>query len=32
MDQIEGGDTLNQFLDPYPTVSCELAVAALEEA
>lgn len=28
----EGGDTLDQFLEQYPSVSRELAVAAIEEA
>jgi uncharacterized protein (DUF433 family) len=32
MDYLEGGDTLNQFLEQYPSVSRELAVAAIEEA
>jgi len=31
-DYLEGGDTLDQFLEQYPTVSRELAVAAIEEA
>jgi uncharacterized protein (DUF433 family) len=31
-DYLEGGDTLDQFLDEYPSVSRELAVAAIEEA
>jgi uncharacterized protein (DUF433 family) len=30
-DYLEGGDTLDQFLEQYPTVSRELAIAALEE-
>ena len=29
---LEGGDTLDQFLEQYPSVSRKLAVAALEEA
>jgi uncharacterized protein (DUF433 family) len=29
---LEGGDTLDQFLEQYPTVSRELAIAASEEA
>jgi hypothetical protein len=29
---LEGGDTLDQFLEEYPSVSHELAVAAIEEA
>ena len=32
IDYLEGGDTLDQFLDHYPSVSRELAVAAIEEA
>jgi uncharacterized protein (DUF433 family) len=32
MDYLEGGDTLDQFLEQYPSVSRELAVAAIEEA
>lgn len=31
-DYLEGGDTLDQFLAQYPTVTREAAVAALEEA
>ena len=31
-DYLEGGDTLEDFLAGFPTVSRELAVAALEEA
>lgn len=31
-DYLEGGDTLDQFLEQYPTVSREVAVAAIEEA
>ncbi|HEY2459758.1 MAG TPA: DUF433 domain-containing protein [Candidatus Acidoferrum sp.] len=31
-DYLEGGDTLDQFLDQYPSVSRELAIAAIEEA
>jgi uncharacterized protein (DUF433 family) len=31
-DYLEGGDTLDQFLEQYPSVSRELAVAAIEEA
>jgi uncharacterized protein (DUF433 family) len=31
-DYLEGGDTLDQFLQQYPTVSRELAIAAIEEA
>ena len=29
---LEGGDTLDQFLEEYPSVSRELAIAAIEEA
>jgi len=32
IDYLEGGDTLDQFLEQYPTVSRELAIAAMEEA
>jgi uncharacterized protein (DUF433 family) len=32
LDYLEGGETLNDFLDDFPTVSREAAVAALEEA
>lgn len=32
MDYLEGGDTLDQFLEQYPSVPRELAVAAIEEA
>ena len=31
-DYLEGGDTLEEFLDGFPTVSREAAVAALEQA
>lgn len=31
-DYLEGGDTLEEFLHGFPTVSRESAVAALEEA
>jgi len=31
-DYLEGGDTLDQFLEEYPSVSRELAIAAIEEA
>jgi uncharacterized protein (DUF433 family) len=31
-DYLEGGDTLEDFLEGFPTVSRALAVAALEEA
>ena len=32
IDYIEGGHSLNEFLDDFPTVSRETAVAALEQA
>ena len=32
LDYLEGGDTLDEFLNQYPGVSREQAVAALEEA
>jgi len=32
IDYLEGGDTLDQFLERYPSVSRELAIAAIEEA
>ena len=31
-DYLEGGDTLEDFLEGFPTVSRELAIQALEEA
>ena len=31
-DYLEGGDTLDQFLEEYPSVSRELAIAAIEKA
>lgn len=31
-DYLEGGDTLEDFLEGFPTVSCALAIAVLEEA
>jgi uncharacterized protein (DUF433 family) len=31
-DYLEGGDTLDQFLEEYPSVSRELAIAAIEDA
>ncbi len=31
-EYLEGGDTLDQFLEQYPSVSRELAIAAIEEA
>ena len=32
IEYVEGGDTLDQFLEQYPSVSRELAIAAIEEA
>ncbi len=32
VDYLEGGETLDEFLEQYPGVSREQAVAALEEA
>jgi uncharacterized protein (DUF433 family) len=32
IDYIEGGHSLQQFLGDFPTVSRELAIAALEQA
>jgi uncharacterized protein (DUF433 family) len=32
MEYLEGGDTLDEFLEQYPGVSRELAIAAIEEA
>ncbi len=32
LDYLEGGETLDEFLEQYPGVSRENAVAALEEA
>ncbi len=31
-DHLEGGDTLELFLDDFPSVSRELAIAVLEQA
>ncbi len=31
-DYLTGGDTLDQFLEEYPSVTRELAIAAIEEA
>jgi len=31
-DYLEGGDSLDEFLEGFPTVSRELALQALEEA
>ena len=32
LDYLEGGDSLTEFLDDFPTVTREQAVAALEQA
>jgi uncharacterized protein (DUF433 family) len=32
IDYVEGGHSLDEFLDDFPTVSREMAVAALEQA
>lgn len=32
LDYLEGGDTIEEFLDDYPGVSREVAIAFLEEA
>ena len=32
LDYLEGGNTLDEFLEQYPGVSREQAIAALEEA
>ena len=32
IDYLEGGETLDEFLEQYPGVSREQAIAALEEA
>ena len=32
IDYIEGGETLSEFLDDFPTVTREQAIAFLEEA
>jgi uncharacterized protein (DUF433 family) len=31
-DYLEGGDSLGQFLEQYPSITREVAVAAIEEA
>jgi len=31
-DYLEAGETLEEFLEGYPSVSREMAIAALEEA
>lgn len=32
LDYIEGGETIDAFLDQFPTVTREIALAALEKA
>jgi uncharacterized protein (DUF433 family) len=32
LDYLEGGETLDEFLDDFPTVSRDAAIAALEYA
>jgi uncharacterized protein (DUF433 family) len=32
LDYLEGGDSLDEFLEDFPSVARELAVAALQEA
>jgi uncharacterized protein (DUF433 family) len=32
LDYLEGGETLDEFLEQFPTVSREMAIAALEHA
>lgn len=32
LDYLEGGETLDEFLDDFPTVTREAAIAALEHA
>jgi len=32
LDYLEGGETLDEFLDDFPTVTREAAIAALETA
>jgi len=32
IDYLEAGDTLDEFLDNFPSVAREVAIAALEEA
>jgi uncharacterized protein (DUF433 family) len=32
LDYVEGGDTLDEFLDDFPSVTREQAIAALEAA
>lgn len=32
LDYLEGGETLDEFLEQFPTVNREMAIAALESA
>ncbi len=32
LDYLEGGETLDEFLDDFPTVSKDVAIEALEQA
>jgi uncharacterized protein (DUF433 family) len=32
IEYLEGGETLDQFLEQYPSVSRDLAIAAIEDA
>ncbi len=32
IDYLEGGESLDQFLEQYPSVTRELAIAAIDEA
>jgi uncharacterized protein (DUF433 family) len=32
LDYLEGGETLDEFLDDFPTVTRDAAIAALEQA
>ena len=32
IDYLEGGDTLDDFLEQYPSVTRQVAIAAIEEA
>ena len=32
LDYLEGGETLDEFLEQFPTVSREMAISALEQA
>jgi uncharacterized protein (DUF433 family) len=32
LDHLEGGDSLDEFLEDFPSVSRELAVAAVQQA